>query len=168
MKTQIAVSLSLSLLLMAKMSSAECVEYQIIDHGDRVEAVCVGKPSTEAEKKELDKQNEQIRKKNLRDRILECFSSVKNYTDKQGKSQQEEVCKKMTGGYDINVYLAIQAASPVDGTNTPIRNTNSAGLAAMQSQIDAQQAQQQIEMQRQQAEMQRMQQQQNFNNIWNK
>ena len=56
MRRQLAVCLSLSLVLMTEMSYAECKEYKIIDHGDRVEAVCVGEPLTEAQKKELDKQ----------------------------------------------------------------------------------------------------------------
>lgn len=33
------------------ISHAECLEYEIVDHGDSVEAVCVGKPLTAEEQK---------------------------------------------------------------------------------------------------------------------
>lgn len=55
MRTLLIACLSLSVILTTKTSHAECTEYQIIDHGDSVEAVCVGKPLTAAEKKELEK-----------------------------------------------------------------------------------------------------------------
>jgi len=35
---------------------SDCVEYKIVDHGDSVEAVCIGKPQTEAEKQEDSRQ----------------------------------------------------------------------------------------------------------------
>jgi hypothetical protein len=40
------------------MSYAECKEFKIVDYGDRVEAVCIGEPLTDAQKKELEKQRE--------------------------------------------------------------------------------------------------------------
>jgi hypothetical protein len=41
---------------------SECVEYKIIDYGDHVEAVCVGAPLSDAQKKELEKKNIQEQK----------------------------------------------------------------------------------------------------------
>jgi hypothetical protein len=59
MKFIFAFSLTLSLLMMTNSSHADCIEYTIIDHGDRVEAVCVGEPLTEAQKKEQEKLKEE-------------------------------------------------------------------------------------------------------------
>jgi flagellar motility protein MotE (MotC chaperone) len=48
---------------------SECAQYQIIDHGDRVEAICVGAPLSESEKRALSvadgqyRQNEVAREK---------------------------------------------------------------------------------------------------------
>lgn len=175
MKSLIAVSLSLSLILMTKMSYAECAEYKIIDNGDSVEALCVGQPLTEVEKKDLDKQKDKLNEQDKNNAILDCFASMNNYPDKVEKLRQEAICKKMAGGYGLQVYLALKAMKPAGRSNTTTSDDNSAGLAVMRgemasqkAQMDAQRAAQQMETQRQQAEMQRLQQQQNFNKIWNK
>lgn len=47
------VCLLLSLILIVKNSYAECVEYKIIDHGDRLEAVCIGQPLDSSEKNKI-------------------------------------------------------------------------------------------------------------------
>jgi len=44
---------------------SECVEYKIVDHGDSVEAVCVGTPLTSAEQSKLDKEREKERQREL-------------------------------------------------------------------------------------------------------
>ena len=44
---------------------SECVEYKIVDHGDSVEAVCVGTPLTSAEQAKLDKEREKERQREL-------------------------------------------------------------------------------------------------------
>lgn len=54
MRLFFAPFVSFSLILMTKMSYADCKEYKIVDHGDRVEAVCVGEPLTTSEMKALE------------------------------------------------------------------------------------------------------------------
>jgi hypothetical protein len=47
----------LSLISISKISFAECIEYKIIDHGDRVEAVCIGEPMSDAERERMRQEN---------------------------------------------------------------------------------------------------------------
>lgn len=42
--------------LPAQTVRAECIEYRIVDYGDRIEAVCVGAPLTEEQKEEINQQ----------------------------------------------------------------------------------------------------------------
>jgi hypothetical protein len=44
---------------------AECVEFQIIEHGDTVEAVCVGKPLTAEEQKIKQEEEKREQQKNI-------------------------------------------------------------------------------------------------------
>ena len=167
MRTIIAVCLLLSLVVMIKKSYAECAEYKIIDHGDSKEAVCVGQPLNEAEKKELVKQIAQQEEKDKRNALIECYGSLDKYNKIPGERERQTVlCQKIQ--IDLNIYLASKPVKLVDHSTTTNQFDNSAGLAAIQGQMEAQRAAQQMEMQRQQAEMQRMQQQQRFNQIWNK
>lgn len=53
------VTLTIPLLAFPQSVFAECKEFKIVEYEDRVEAVCVGKPPTEAEKKAA--QTEQTR-----------------------------------------------------------------------------------------------------------
>jgi cobalamin-dependent methionine synthase I len=51
-----------SALVLPQLARAECKEYKIVEYEDRVEAVCVGEPLTEAQKKanlEEEKRQEQ-------------------------------------------------------------------------------------------------------------
>ncbi len=56
MKTHI---LLVALLLVPSIVIAECAEFKVIDHGDRMEAVCIGEPLTEIEKYEIERQKAQ-------------------------------------------------------------------------------------------------------------
>lgn len=161
-------SLLLLLVLMAEMTCAECIEYKIVETGDSVEVICVGPPPTESEKTESDKQNAQ----DEINAIIDCFGSLSNYREPQEKRRQEIICKKMTGGYDLQTYLVLKAMKAGKGTEKASRDTRlsamQAELASQKAQMDAQRAAQQVEMQRKQAELQRMQQQQRFDKIWGK
>lgn len=56
----IILSASLLLVLMnVSISHSECLEYKIIDHGNSVEAVCVGQSLTEYEKRGLEMEADQ-------------------------------------------------------------------------------------------------------------
>jgi hypothetical protein len=46
----------LATIMISSTVFAECVEYKIIDHGDSVEAVCVGVPLTPEEQRQLDQE----------------------------------------------------------------------------------------------------------------
>lgn len=60
MRIQTAALFLLLLIALTKVSyAAGCSEYKIVDHGDHVEAVCIGEPLTEAEKKELERQKKE-------------------------------------------------------------------------------------------------------------
>ena len=69
MKLSLQSTLFVIIMMLPVLVYAECAQYQIIDHGDRVEAICVGAPLSEAEKKALSvadgqyRQNEVAREK---------------------------------------------------------------------------------------------------------
>jgi hypothetical protein len=48
----------LLLLAIPGIVAAECIEYRIVDHGDHVEAVCIGKPLTPEEKRKQEKERQ--------------------------------------------------------------------------------------------------------------
>ena len=92
MNRLLAVCLSLSLILMAKMSYAECKEYKIIDHGDRVEAVCVGEPLTDAEKKELERRlEEKLNDEKLKEQKLKAEKLAPNISQQTINNLQDTV-----------------------------------------------------------------------------
>ena len=70
---------------------SECLEYKIVDHGDRVEAVCVGNPLTSAEQskleqeRELEKQKEEQRIEDQKDhsKTETLYQKIDKY-DKRG------------------------------------------------------------------------------------
>jgi len=74
-----AAVILMSMVVMAGMSYADCSEYKIVDRGESMEAVCVGAPLTEAEKKEADR----LRLKELEQRVKELEAS------KEGNNQQQ-------------------------------------------------------------------------------
>ena len=90
---KLILSVCLMLSLLAKMSHAECNEYKIIDYGDRVEAICVGEPLTEAEKKELEKQKEnkfaeqKLKEQKLKEEKSAADISKQNTLNHQNSSQ---------------------------------------------------------------------------------
>jgi hypothetical protein len=54
--------LSAAVLVLPRLVRAECKEYKIVEYEDRVEAVCVGEPPTEAQiKADLEEQKKQDR-----------------------------------------------------------------------------------------------------------
>lgn len=86
----------LSLVSIAKMSFAECSEYKIIDHGDRVEAVCVGNPLTAAEKKVIERQrltddkNSKIeRREDKTERVIDKHSDLSIRKSEIGLTREE-------------------------------------------------------------------------------
>jgi len=70
----------MSMAVTAGMSYADCNEYKIVDRGDTLEAVCVGAPLTEAEKKEADR----LHLKELEQRVKELEAS------KEGNNQSQQ------------------------------------------------------------------------------
>jgi len=48
---QTTLIMLLAVLLLPRLALAECKEFRIVEYEDRVEAVCVGEPLTEAQKK---------------------------------------------------------------------------------------------------------------------
>jgi len=48
---QTTLALLVAALLLPQHSRAECMEFKIVEYEDRVEAVCVGEPLTDAQKK---------------------------------------------------------------------------------------------------------------------
>jgi hypothetical protein len=164
-----AVNIILTLILMAKMSYAECAEYTIVDHGDSVEAVCVGQPLTDAEKIEFEKQKAL---QNKADKKAELIRSI----DECKKNNEIPKAKhKNCGALEFD----LATSNMMDHVSSAPLNKSEHNLAVMQGQIAGQKAQfdaelaaqsqrQQAEMMRQQAEMQRMQQQQKFDQIWKK
>jgi hypothetical protein len=46
----------IAMVMISSTVFAECVEYKIIDHGDSVEAICVGVPLTPEEQRQLDQE----------------------------------------------------------------------------------------------------------------
>jgi hypothetical protein len=175
----------MALILLAKMSYAECVEYKIIDHGDSVEAVCVGQSTNEAQKKESEITYSLQEEKDIRNAIIDCNASLPSQfiPASKGKITYQEInqnyeyekarCKKLD--VDLGILLKSKQESNVVNSNVRSNDSASQAISAMQGQMAAQSANQQAEMQRQQAEiqrqqfeMQRIQQQQKFNQIWNK
>ncbi len=149
------------------MSHAECVEYQIIDHGGSVEAVCVGAPLNDAEKKQLENQYSLDGEKERRNAIIDCQASLPStqnsmtyINNKDYYDQEAARCRKLE--VDLSMYTSLRPKKnnyePASTVN-PFDNT-----AALAAELQAQQA----EIQRQQFEIQRMQQQQKFNQIWKK
>lgn len=65
-----------NLLIWPSLSFSECVEYKIVDHGDSIEAVCVGKPLSDAEKKEMSTERS-IRDKELKRQEVEEANRIK-------------------------------------------------------------------------------------------
>lgn len=53
MRLYLQLILFIITLLFPALVFSECAQYQIIDHGDSVEAVCVGAPLSESEKRAL-------------------------------------------------------------------------------------------------------------------
>lgn len=54
MKTIIMLLVSY-LIMVPNLLCADCTEYKMVDHGDRIEVVCIGDPPTDAEKQISDK-----------------------------------------------------------------------------------------------------------------
>jgi len=134
---------------------AECIEYQIIDHGDSVEAVCVGKPLTDGEKKLKEKQDAI---QNARQVSLNNKAKLQQDID-ICRSQNRFGCKDLEWQQSVDQAIEIGSRGNSAGSTPPFDNS-----AALAGQLQTQQDQ----IQRQQAEIQRMQQQQKFNQIWKK
>ena len=64
--------IAMLLLTVPSIAFAECAEYQIIDRGNSVEAVCVGMPSTEAEKMENNRDRKIQEKERTRQEVDEA------------------------------------------------------------------------------------------------
>lgn len=175
MRILISICLSLSLTLIAKLSYAECTEYKIIDHGDSVEAVCVGAPPSGADKKEYDKQNDLREERDKRNAIIECNGSlpvINNYAGKLIYEQQtlnykqhKIRCDELQ--VDLNLYLKSKPQKPKSRTDDSYDDL-AGQMQNAQAQAQAQMQQQQAEIQRQQMDIQRMQNQQKFDQIWRK
>lgn len=77
----------MSLIFVAKISYAGCNEFKVIDYGDRVEAVCVGEPLTEAQTRELERQQREAQKSELQTQKTESResnnSSPRSFTGQQ-------------------------------------------------------------------------------------
>ena len=60
-----------SLVLVPATARSECKEYKIVEYEDRVEAVCVGEPLTEAEKKAIQEEEKRQELENRRAKVQE-------------------------------------------------------------------------------------------------
>lgn len=69
--------LLLALMLTSNFVYAECKEYKIVEHGERVEAVCIGEPQTQNEKREIVLG------------IVICFFSGETITPEMSSSQSD-------------------------------------------------------------------------------
>ena len=61
----ITISMLAISLLVPCAAFSECLEYKIVDHGDSVEAICVGQPLTAAEQSKLDQEKELAKQREL-------------------------------------------------------------------------------------------------------
>jgi hypothetical protein len=61
----------LVVLLLPAVARAECKEFKIVEYEDRVEAVCVGEPLTEAEKKAIQDEDKRRTAEDQRQRAAE-------------------------------------------------------------------------------------------------
>ncbi|MBC8019177.1 MAG: hypothetical protein H7X83_11760 [Verrucomicrobia bacterium] len=71
-------------LVMPCVAFSECLEYKIVDHGDSVEAVCVGTPLTSAEQSKLEQESE-----------LEQQKEQQKIEDKKDHSKTETIYRKI-------------------------------------------------------------------------
>lgn len=67
----IVVTLIMPLLAFPRFVLAECKEFEIVEYEDRVEAVCVGKPPTEAEKAAAQAEQRRQEQESQRQKIKE-------------------------------------------------------------------------------------------------
>lgn len=175
MRTLISICLLLSLVLTTKLSYAECTEYKIIDHGDSVEAVCVGAPLSGADKKEYEKLKDQQEERDKRNAIIECNGSLPRINNYAGKliyeqqtlnyNQHKIRCDELQ--VDLNMFLKSKPQKPQSRTDDSYDDLNGQ-IQTQNAETQAQMQRQQAEIQRQQMEIQRMQQQQKFDQIWKK
>ena len=82
--TIIMLAVSLVVPCVAFSELSECLEYKIVDHGDSVEAVCVGKPLTSAEQSKLEQERE-----------LEKQMEQQKIEDKKDHSKTETIYRKI-------------------------------------------------------------------------
>jgi len=93
---------------------SECVEYKIVDHGDSVEAVCVGAPLSSVEQSKLDKERE-----------LEKQREAQMIEDQKDHSKTETQYRKIDKSDNSSVFLGSPPRKQKPSqTNPAIRETN--------------------------------------------
>jgi hypothetical protein len=95
--TIIMLAVSLVVPCAAFSELSECLEYKIIDHGDSVEAVCVGKPLTSAEQLKLEQEKE-----------LEKQREMQKIEDQKDNSETETIYRKIDKYDNSGIFIGNQ------------------------------------------------------------
>jgi hypothetical protein len=93
----------LVVLLLPAVARAECKEFKIVEYEDRVEAVCVGEPLTEAEKKAIQDEDKRRTAEDQRQRAAEqkrerdeAATASKSKAQAQAQAQAQADAAKAT------------------------------------------------------------------------
>jgi hypothetical protein len=86
--------LTVLLLLISRSAFADCKEFKIVEYEDRVEAVCVGEPLTEAQKKANQEEQSRLDRETQRQRIEEQNRQREAIRAEKAKIDAEEVATR--------------------------------------------------------------------------
>jgi flagellar biosynthesis GTPase FlhF len=103
----------LAVLLLPRLVLAECKELQIVEYEDRVEAVCVGEPLTEAQKKANQEE----------ERRQEAAAAQRQRSEEQRLQSETALAKKAREAVDAEAERRKKSAQPGTPQKPSDKNT---------------------------------------------
>jgi len=110
--------LILATLVLPGYARAECTEYRIVEYEDRVEAVCVGEPLTEAQKKTNQEEERRLEVEAQRQRVED--QKRQREADRASKAQAEAEAEGDRKRRGIPPVVPVVPQAPVN--RSPITN----------------------------------------------
>jgi len=82
------------LLLIPRSAFADCKEFKIVEYEDRVEAVCVGEPLTEAQKKANQEEQSRLDSETQKQRVAEQLRQRDAARAEKAKAESEAAAER--------------------------------------------------------------------------